>query len=33
VEGKNFAAFKLAKAIVKADLVETMLKDFKVIMK
>lgn len=32
-EGKNFAAFKLAKAIVKADLVGTMLKDFKVIIK
>lgn len=33
VEGKNFAAFKLAKAIVKADFVGKMLKDFKVIIK
>lgn len=33
VEGKNFAAFKLAKAIVKSDFVGTMLKDFKVIIK
>jgi len=33
VEGKNFAAFKLAKAIVKADLVSTLLEDFRVIIK
>lgn len=30
VEGKRFAAFKLAKAIVKADMIKTMLKEFKV---
>jgi hypothetical protein len=30
-EGKNFAAFKLAKGFVKADIVKTMLKEFKII--
>ena len=30
VEGKRFAAFKLAKAIVKADIIKTMLKEFKI---
>jgi len=30
VRGKEFAAFKLAKAIVKADLVGHMLKEFKI---
>jgi hypothetical protein len=30
-EGKNFAAFKLAKGIVKADIVKAMLKEFKII--
>jgi hypothetical protein len=30
VEGKRFAAFKLAKAIVKTDLVRIMLKEFKI---
>lgn len=30
VEGKRFAAFKLAKGIVKADLIKTMLKEFKI---
>lgn len=30
VEGKRFAAFKLAKAIAKADLVRTMLKEFEI---
>lgn len=30
VEGKRFAAFKLAKAIIKADIIKTMLKEFKV---
>ncbi len=29
-EGKHFAAFKLAKAIVKADLVKIMLREFKI---
>jgi len=30
VEGKRFAAFKLAKAVVKADMIRTMLKEFKI---
>jgi hypothetical protein len=30
-EGKHFAAFKLAKAFVKTDIVKAMLKDFKII--
>lgn len=30
VKGKNFAAFKLAKNLVKADLMERMLKEYKV---
>ncbi len=29
-EGKNFAAFKLAKGIIKTDIVSLMLKDFKI---
>lgn len=32
-KGKNFAAFKLAKAIVKADLIKIMLKDYNIIWK
>lgn len=30
VEGKRFAAFKLAKGVVKADIIKIMLKEFKV---
>jgi len=30
VEGKRFAAFKLAKVFVKADIIKTMLKEFKI---
>lgn len=30
VEGKKFVAFKLAKAFVKANLIKTILKDFKI---
>lgn len=30
-EGKNFAAFKFAKAFVKTDIIKTALKDFKII--
>ncbi len=30
VQGKRFAAFKMAKAVVKADLIKIMLKEFKI---